>query len=99
MTAPHDGEHTNQVGTYVTVFLILAFLTVVELYVPDIYSGPERQHPKMILLVFLAVAKAMIVAYFFMHLKWEKPWLTWIAIMPVYMGLFAILLMLESTYR
>ena len=53
----------------------------------------------MLLLVFLAVAKALIVAYFFMHLKWEKKWLKWIAIMPVYMGLFTILLMLESIYR
>jgi cytochrome c oxidase subunit 4 len=99
MTDSHEGKHGNEVGTYVTVFLVLAFLTIIELYVPDVYSGPERQHPKMLLLVFLAVAKAMIVAYFFMHLKWEKKWLKWIAIMPVYMGLFAILLMLESLYR
>lgn len=101
MTEHKEGEHGhgNSLGTYITVFLVLAFLTVVEVFVPDVYAGAERQHPKMLLLVFLAVAKALIVAYFFMHLKFEKPWLKWIALTPVYMGLFAILLMLESVYR
>jgi cytochrome c oxidase subunit IV len=53
----------------------------------------------MLLLNMLAFGKATIVAAFFMHLKWEKPWLKYIALMPVYMGVFAILLMLESMYR
>ncbi len=34
-----------------------------------------------------------------MHLKWEKPWLRWIALMPVYMGFAVILIMLETLYR
>jgi cytochrome c oxidase subunit 4 len=102
MTTHKEGEHShgeNSVGTYVTVFLVLGFLTIIELFVPEVYSGEARQHTKMLLLVFLAVAKAMIVAYFFMHLKWETKWMKWIALTPVYMGIFAILLMLESVYR
>jgi cytochrome c oxidase subunit 4 len=99
MTEHKEGEHKSELGTYITVFLILAFLTGIELFVPSVYAGPERQHPKMLLLIFLAVAKAILVAMFFMHLKWESPWLKRIAMMPIYMGLFAILLMLETVYR
>jgi len=34
-----------------------------------------------------------------MHLKWEKPWIRWIALMPAYMGVFAVLLMIETAFR
>ena len=92
-------EHHNHVPTYVTIFLTLGLLTVVEVFVPDVYSAEWNSNTKMLLLCILAVAKAMLVGLYFMHLKWEKPWLKWIALMPAYMGLFAILLMLESVYR
>ena len=94
----HDG-HGDQKSTYITIFLVLAFLTVVEVFVPQVYSAEWNQHTKMLLLVMLAVGKATLVGLFFMHLKWEKPWLKWIALMPAYMGIFAVLLMLESLYR
>jgi cytochrome c oxidase subunit IV len=53
----------------------------------------------MLLLTFLAFAKAGLVATYFMHLKWEKPWLRWIGLMPIYMGVALILIMLETMYR
>jgi cytochrome c oxidase subunit 4 len=97
-TAGHDG-HESHVGIYVTVFLTLAFLTVIEVFVPQVYSAEWNRHTKMILLCILALSKAGLVGMFFMHLKYEKKWLAWIAMMPIYMGIFAILLMLESVYR
>ena len=103
-TEGHDeneehGGHGNMVGTYVTIFLILGFLTVLEVFVPEVYSSEWDATLKMLLLCILAFAKAMLVAWYFMHLKWEKPWLKWIAAMPLYMGLFVILIMLETIYR
>ena len=95
----HGSSHGSNKGLYITIFLILGFLTAIEVFVPDVYAGSERQTSKMLLLVILAVAKAMLVGIYFMHLKWEKPWLKWIALMPVYMGLFTIFLMLETVYR
>lgn len=94
-----DGKHHSHVGTYITILLILAFLTAVEIFVPEVYAAEESRHTKMLLLVGLAIAKAWFVAMFFMHLKWERPWLGWIALMPAYMGVAAVLLMLESHYR
>ncbi len=97
-TSP-DGKHHSHTGTYITVFLILTFLTIVELFIPSVYNGPDRQNLKMLLLVGMALSKAWFVAMFFMHLNEEKPWLKGIALMPAYMGVFAVLLMLESHYR
>ena len=99
--SPADAHeaHGPTRSTFVTIWLVLAFLTVVELFVPHVYAAPWNQHTKMILLVLLAVSKATLVAAYFMHLKWEKRWLRWIAAMPVYMGIFAVLLMCEEAYR
>lgn len=98
-SAADDGHEESHVGTYVTVFLILGFLTIVEVFVPTIYSSEWNRTTKMLLLCGLALSKVGLVGMFFMHLKYEKKWITWIAMMPVYMAVFAILLMLESVYR
>ena len=98
----HDqfGEKKASIrGTFVAVFLTLGLLTVLELFVPEVYSAEWNSTTKMLLLCILAIAKAMLVGYYFMHLKWEKPWLKWIALMPVYMGAAVIIIMLESVYR
>ena len=97
-SAEHGG-HGNMVGTYITIFLILAFLTVLEVFIPQVYSGKWDGNLKMILLCILAFAKAILVAFYFMHLKWEAKWVKWIAAMPIYMGIFVIVIMLESVYR
>ena len=92
-------EHQNLKGTYITIWLTLAFLTLVEVVVPQVYDAPWNLHTRWILLVLLASGKALLVALYFMHLKWETPWLKRIALMPAYMGIFTVLLMVESVYR
>ena len=91
--------HGPTKSTFVTIFLVLAFLTVVEVMVPRVYSAEWNSNTKMMLLVMLAVSKAVLVASYFMHLKWENRWIRWIASMPVYMGAIAILLMCEQAFR
>ena len=93
------GGHGSMVGTYITIFLVLTFLTVIEVFIPEVYSGPWDGNLKMILLCVLAFAKAILVAAYFMHLKWESAWMKWIAAMPIYMGIFVIVIMLETVYR
>jgi len=93
-----EGEQSMR-GLYVTIFLTLGILTVFEVYIPSVYSAAWSGTTKMLLLCFLALSKAALVATYFMHLKWEKPWLRWIALMPVYMGFAVILILLETLYR
>jgi len=101
--APAAGAHAKPHGpstsTFVTIWLTLGVLTLVEIFVPQVYSAPWNRHTKVLLLIFLASAKAILVAAYFMHLKWETRWVRWIALMPAYMALFAILLMCEEYFR
>jgi len=91
--------HGPTTATFITIWLTLGVLTLVEIYVPQVYSAPWNHHTKVLLLIFLASAKAILVAAYFMHLKWETRWVRWIALMPAYMALFAILLMCEEYFR
>lgn len=93
----HGGHPTT--STFITIWLVLGFLTIVELAVPQVYDAEWNRHTKWILLVLLAVGKALLVGLYFMHLKWEAKWLKWIALMPVYMGVAAVLLMCEEVWR
>lgn len=95
----HGEKKASMRGIFVTVFLTLGFLTVLELFVPEVYDAEWNSTTKMLLLVILAVAKALLVALYFMHLKWETPWVRWIALMPAYMGVAVIIIMLETVYR
>jgi cytochrome c oxidase subunit 4 len=67
-------------GTYVTIFVILAALTVVELLV--VYLPGVR----VPLLLGLACGKAWLVLQYYMHLRYEARWLTWAFIVPVVTG-------------
>jgi cytochrome c oxidase subunit 4 len=97
--APHEAHHGPTTSTFITIWLVLAFLTIVELAVPQVYASEWNRHTKMVLLVLLALSKASLVGLYFMHLKWEKKWLIWIALMPAYMGVAAVLLMCEEAWR
>ena len=99
--AAHGGGHGGHptTSTFITIWLVLAFLTVVELAVPQVYSAEWNRHTKWVLLVLLAISKAMLVGLYFMHLKWEAKWLKYIALMPCYMGVAAVLLMCEEVWR
>jgi caa(3)-type oxidase subunit IV len=86
--------HTKE---YLIIFGILTALTVVELYIPGLTNVPHMT--KGVLLTFFAALKAFFVGYFFMHLKEEKPWLKFIALIPLAAVIYAFALVLEGMYR
>lgn len=88
--------HKSHTVEYVIVFVVLSFLTALELAIPDLKVA---YHLKAISLVGLALGKAFVVAYFYMHLKEEKAWLKFIAALPISAAIFAIVIILESIYR
>lgn len=89
-------EHKSHTKEYIIVFFALTILTVLELMIP----GLQTKHLyKATALVFLAVSKALVVAYFYMHLKEETRWMKFIAAVPVSAALFAAVLIIESMYR
>ncbi len=65
---------------YIMVWLGLAVLTAVEIGVAFL---PWNKTIVIVLLVFLAVWKAVMVALYFMHLKYEKFPLRILAVAPL----------------
>ncbi len=89
-------EHKSHTKEYVIVFFVLTFLTILELMIPGLKTAYAY---KAIGLVGLAVGKAMVVAYFYMHLKEETAWLKFIAAIPISAAFYAAALILEGMYR
>lgn len=86
---------THSHPNYIRIFWILLVLTVVEVAVA--YMGL----PKVLLvslLVVLAVWKAALVALHFMHLKFERKTLTWIALSPFVLCVFLILMLMPDIF-
>ncbi len=75
---------------YIGIFWWLLALTVTEIAV--IYM-PIARPIVVLLLVGLALSKASLVALFFMHLKFERFALGLIALTPLFLCLFLILML------
>jgi cytochrome c oxidase subunit 4 len=80
---------------YIGVFWWLLVLTIIEIGV--IYL-PIVKFAIAIMLVVLAVTKAALVALFFMHLKFERITLGWIALSPFILCIFLILMLLPDIF-
>ena len=90
-TAAHNEAHAEP--NYLAVFGWLFVLTVVEVGVIFLPI------PKLLIaasLVILAAVKASLVAIYFMHLKFEKVVIWWIAVIPVILCVFLIFMLIPE---
>ena len=78
---------------YIGVFWWLLALTILEIAV--IYV-PMARLIIVILLIGLALSKAVLVAMYFMHLKFERVTLGVIALTPLILCVFLILMLLPD---
>jgi cytochrome c oxidase subunit 4 len=73
-TAAHDeGHEESKFPLYVEVAMLLAVITGVEII--SIYL-PFTKWMIVAALVTLSVVKFMFVIFYFMHLRWDKPFCT-----------------------
>jgi cytochrome c oxidase subunit 4 len=86
-----------QVRGYLTVFGALLVLTLVTVAVS--YLQLPRTETVALGLA-IATAKATLVAMFFMHLKGERPWVTWTLALTAFLfvGLIGALLYSEADH-
>lgn len=82
-TAAH--KHPN----YIAIWVYLAVLTAVEIGVAFLSGMPKVV--LMIALVFLALWKALLVALYFMHLRFETYRVRILAIVPLPLALILVL--------
>lgn len=96
--ASHDNHpHVSHKKEYLIIFVILAVLTAIEIWVAEVHGLSKMG--KGSALTFLAVGKASIVAYYYMHLKEETKWMKFIACVPIMAGVYATVLCLEAIYK
>ncbi len=81
-------ETTHKHPPYLLIWLYLAILTAAELGLA--FQLPLSRNMKLLLLMILAIWKALLVAMFFMHLKFEKWNVRILAIVPVPLALILI---------
>jgi cytochrome c oxidase subunit IV len=81
---------THAHPNYMAIFWWLAVLTVLELVV--IFTGLPKV-VVVILLCALALAKASLVAMYFMHLRFETRTLGFVALTPLTIGTLLVLLL------
>jgi cytochrome c oxidase subunit 4 len=94
----HHGElgHILPFRVYVTVLIALLVLTVITVAVSRVDFGALN----IVIAMLIASVKALVVALFFMHLKYENP-LTWLyAFFPIFL-LFLLIggLFLDNPFR
>ena len=89
--ANHSAEEiAHEERRYLQIFLILGILTVLEIgviYLPIPHSVIAA------CLVIMAATKAALVALYYMHLSNEKRLLTWIALTPMILCVFLLLML------
>src|SRR5258708_7632832 len=97
LEAPHDDSavRANHRRDYFRIFWVLLVLTLVEVGLS--YMKLDRRITAT-LMVGLAVTKASFVGLFYMHLRYEKKSLMWLAAIPLPLaGAYAAFLMLDAT--
>jgi cytochrome c oxidase subunit 4 len=87
--AAHGKAHPNYMG----VFLGLAVLTAVELGVAFL---PWSKITLIVILLFLAVWKALMVALYFMHLRYETRRLRILAISPLPLAVILVVAVIQE---
>lgn len=91
-----EASHKSHKMEYFKVFLVLTVLTIVELVVPGLKIS---KFAKGSALTVLALGKAAVVAWSYMHLKEETKWTRAIALIPISAFIYALVVILESLYR
>ncbi len=95
-SSTQESHHKSHVKEYLIIFVVLAVLTVLELYIPAL-NIPYGS--KAIALVLFAAAKVFVVGYYYMHLNEETRWLKFIALIPISAVIYFVAVALESVYR
>lgn len=88
------GAHPDHRRDYFRIFWVLLVLTIVEVAVSYV-----RVDKKLVsaVMVSLALSKAAFVGLYFMHLRYEKRSLRWLAFLPLPLaGFYGVFLMLDG---
>ncbi|MGD0993555.1 MAG: cytochrome C oxidase subunit IV family protein [Gemmatimonadales bacterium] len=83
----------HKAPNYIAIWALLAILTVVEVAI--VYFRLPRQLT-VVSLVFLALWKALLVALYFMHLKFEPKRLLYIVLAPLPLAVILVVAVMHG---
>ncbi len=89
---PHEREAKGRWRIYLSVFILLFALTIIELYVGRLLPGSKEGQIAM--LVTLMMAKALLVVLYYMHLRWESRVLRWVVAIPFSAAVFYVFIVI-----
>jgi caa(3)-type oxidase subunit IV len=84
-----EAEHGSRRDEYLVAMVILAVLTAIEVYTPELAANRDIVNP---LLMVIATAKALFVVAYYMHLKYEPDAIRYLPAIP----LFFVMLLLGA---
>ena len=89
--------HENHQVNYTTIFWWLLALTILEVIAGSPATGPKYpQELKAFFLVGMATVKAALVALYFMHLRFDRKALSFIAFIQLVLCIFVVLVVLPD---
>ncbi len=93
LTTAHEvaSEHEDHTRNYIIVFIALAVFTGLELLVTRIPAVPQAPT-----LLAMSAVKALLVIFYFMHLRWDSRWYGFIFFAPFLLVVPMIIVMLIS---
>jgi cytochrome c oxidase subunit 4 len=81
---------------YMKIWLFLFILTIAEVLVAFVSHMPRQI--LIVALLFLAVWKALLVAMFYMHLKFEPRRLWWVVMAPLPLAVILVMIVLLEAW-
>ena len=98
MANAHAQAHGHTEPNYMAIFWWLLALTILELIAGSLPSSAMYPYiAKVALLIVMAVTKAVLVALYFMHLKFETRTLGIIALTPMLLCVFLLFMLIPDT--
>lgn len=94
------GEHDHpDIGIFLKVWGLLFVLSVLS-YIVDVAPFPEHlQWVQVGLITIFAFLKAGFIMHIFMHLKWERPTLVYMVLLPLLLLVLLVLILVwEGAY-
>jgi caa(3)-type oxidase subunit IV len=94
---PHTTKHSTGVTAYLVIFVALSIFTAVSFYVNSaVRGGTMSTESGFMLIMGVAVCKAVLVAMFFMHLKIDWGRLYFVIIPVMILGVMMIIVLLPD---
>jgi cytochrome c oxidase subunit 4 len=88
--------HAHKGPNYMLVWLVLFILTVVEVLVAFVSHMPKAI--LILVLLVLAVWKAVLVALYYMHLRFEPRKLWWVVLSPLPLAVILVAVVLFEAW-